>query len=73
MINRIKAYKSSILGLAFIIFACVVLYKGISTDPLVLGGLFFTGLGLFFTGDAFIERLEKVVFGRVLFKKDESE
>lgn len=70
-LKRVKQFKSSVLGLALIIFAGVCLYNKITEDRWILGGLFSVGLGLLFTGDKFIERLEKVVFGRILFKDKE--
>lgn len=71
MVKRIKAYKSSILGLAMIIFAGVCLYNKITEDRWLLGGLFLCGLGLLGSGDKFIERLEQAILGHIVFKKEE--
>jgi hypothetical protein len=68
--GKIKKYKSTVLGLALLIFAGLLLYKGVTTDYWILGSIGFSGLMLFFTGDAYIEKLEKAVFGKVLFKND---
>lgn len=71
MIKNIKAIKSTVLGLALIVFAGYLLFKGITTDYWILGSMSFIGLCLFFTGDAFIEKLEKAVFGKIFLKDND--
>lgn len=72
---NVKKYKSSILGVVFIVTGIYCLLKGLTADMYVIGGLLISGTLLLFTGDRFIQKLEKVVFGRILFekKKDEGE
>ena len=60
--KNLKAYKSTILGLAIIIFSSVLIYKGITHDYWINGILYFIGLGLFFTGDSFINKAQDAVF-----------
>lgn len=69
----IKNYKSSILGLAFVLVGIYLLVHSITFDYWIIGGLIVGGLMLFYSGDKFIERLEKVIFGKVLFKDKEGE
>jgi hypothetical protein len=67
--KNLKQFKSTLLGLVFIGVGIYLLIKGISTDIYLIGGLEIGGVLLFFTGDKFIEQLEKVVFGKILFEK----
>lgn len=73
--SNIKALKSTVLGLGFIGVGLYLLINSITTDYYIVGGLLIVGLSLFFTGDKIIHRLEKFVFGRVLFpeKPDKDE
>ncbi len=69
----IKAFKSTILGLAMMVFASVLLYKQITNDYLILSGLYISGLILVFgSGDRLINLLEKKILGKTLFTKDDS-
>jgi len=61
-IENIRKIKSTILGLAVIVFSSVLIYKGITHDLYINGGLYFIGLMLLFTGDEWIKRLEEIVF-----------
>lgn len=67
-IHNIKKYKSTVLGLVFMAVGIVLLLKNITTDYWIIGSLEIGGLLLFFTGDRFIENLEKTIFGKVLFE-----
>jgi hypothetical protein len=67
-VSNIKKYKSSLLGLSFIIVGVYLLVEAITFDYWIIGSLIVGGLLMLFTGDKFIEQLEKVVFGKVLFK-----
>jgi hypothetical protein len=73
MWKRLKALKSTILGLAFIVFAGFLLVCDVTENLWILGALFIVGLGLLFSGDKFIERLEDVVFGRISKKENDGE
>lgn len=50
------------------VLGAFLLIKGITFDYYILGGLFVSGIMLLFAPDVFIERLEKIVFGKILFK-----
>lgn len=63
--DNIKAYKSTVLGLAIIVFSSILIYKNISQDYWINGILYFIGLGLFFSGDGFINRFQNFVFGMI--------
>jgi len=69
----IKNYKSTILGLVFILVGIYLLVQSITFDYWIIGGLIVGGLMLIYSGDNFIERLEQIVFGKVLFKDKEGE
>ena len=69
----IKNYKSTILGFAFILVGIYLLVQSITFDYWIIGGLIVGGLMLIYSGDNFIERLEQIVFGKVLFKDKEGE
>lgn len=62
MIKNIKKIKSTVLGLAIIAFSSFLLYKNITHDYYINGGLYFIGLMLFFTGDGWINKLQELVF-----------
>ena len=68
--NNLKAIKSTVLGLAMIIFSSVLLYKNITHDLYINGSLYFIGLLLLFTGDSWIVKLEDIVFGYFKNKVD---
>jgi len=42
--------------------------NAITFDYYIIGGLFVSGTMLLFAPDVFIEKLEKFVFGKILFK-----
>jgi len=69
----IKNYKSTILGFAFILVGIYLLVQSITFDYWIIGGLIVGGLMLIYSGDNFIERLEQIVFGKVLFRDKEGE
>jgi hypothetical protein len=60
--KNLKAYKSSFLGFAIIVFSSFLIYKGITHDYWINGILYFIGLGLFFSGDGFINKFQDAVF-----------
>lgn len=60
--KNILQYKSTALGLAIIVFSSILIYKGITHDYWINGILYFIGLGLFFTGDGFINKFQDAVF-----------
>lgn len=62
-LSNISKIKSTILGLAIIVFSSVLIYKGITHDYWINGILYFIGLGLFFIGDSFIVKIEDTVLG----------
>ncbi len=62
-LSNILKYKSTFLGLAIIVFSSLLIWKGITHDYWINGILYFIGLGLFFTGDAFIQKAQDAVFG----------
>lgn len=75
MSNIVKSYKSTLLGLCLIIFSSVLIYQNISHDYFINGVLYFIGLGLFFTGDSFINKIQNLVlryFNNNYIKKDNS-
>lgn len=63
MMNRIKAYRTTILGLIFITVSIYLMVQGISFDYWVNGGLILGGLFLIFSGDKFVKQLEEIVIG----------
>ncbi|SKC53527.1 hypothetical protein SAMN05660236_1352 [Ohtaekwangia koreensis] len=69
----IKNYKSSILGLAFVLVGIYLLVLSITFDYWIIGSLIIGGLMLLYSGDKFIERLEKILFGKILFKNKEEQ
>lgn len=72
MTNRIiKYFKSTILGLAFIAVAVYLMINSIDVNVWILGSLLVSGVMLLFVPDRFIEAIEKLVFGKILFKKDD--
>lgn len=71
--KKIKAFKSTILGLIMLGFAAYLLIEEVTQDKTILGALFVVGIGLLFSGDKFIERLELAVFGRIPLKKKDDE
>lgn len=74
--KNLKAIKSTVLGLAMIIFSSVLLYKNITHDYYINGVLYTIGLLLLFTGDSWIIKLEELVYGyfkNKIEKKNDSE
>lgn len=67
----IKNYKSSLLGVVLIGTGIYLLVQSITFDYWILGSLIIGGLMLIYSGDKFIEKLEKVIFGKVLLKNKE--
>lgn len=63
-----KAFKTTILGLLFIAVGVYLLVNSITFDYWIVGGLIVGGVLLLFTGDKFINQLEKYVYGKVLFE-----
>lgn len=70
-VSNIKKYKSSVLGVVFITVGIYLIVSGKTFDYWIIGGLEVGGVLLLFTGDRFIQQLEKVVLGRILFDKKE--
>ncbi|MEJ1242096.1 hypothetical protein WBG78_28370 [Chryseolinea sp. T2] len=61
-LSNISKYKSTTLGLILLVFAGYIFITKHTTDVWVLGAISFVGLSLFFTGDGFINNLQKLVF-----------
>jgi uncharacterized membrane protein YkgB len=70
---NITKYKSSLLGIVLIITSIYLMTQGITTDATLNGGLLACGILLLFTGDRFIQKLERLVFGKILFEKREGQ
>lgn len=68
-----KAFKSTVLGLLLIAVAIYAWLAGVSSDYWLIGGFGVSGILLLFTGDRFINKLERVVFGKVLFNKKDQD
>lgn len=63
--NFVKSPKSTILGIAIMVFTSVLFWTGKLTSLYACGLLFFVGLGFTFSGDGFINKIEYVVFSIV--------
>lgn len=61
--SNISKYKSTVLGLAMIGFSSFLIINNITHDYWINGILYFIGLGLFFTGDSFINKFQDAIFG----------
>lgn len=61
--KNLKAIKSTILGIALIIFSSFLIYKNISHDYYINGALYFMGIMFLFTGDSWVNKLQEFVFG----------
>jgi hypothetical protein len=70
--NFRKHFKSTLLGFALIGIAVSIivisLLKGNEINYMFNGGLVATGIWAILSPDTLIEKLEKVIFGKVLFK-----
>jgi prepilin signal peptidase PulO-like enzyme (type II secretory pathway) len=64
-IENIKKIKSTILGLALIVFASLLIYNSITFDYYILGSLYFFGIMFLFSGDAWINKLEEIIFSYI--------
>jgi uncharacterized membrane protein len=63
IMKNITAIKTTVLGLAILIFASFLIYKSITHDYYLIGSLYFIGLMLLFTGDGWLNKLQDLVFG----------
>jgi len=71
--QNIKAFKSTILGLIFIGLGIYIIMTSTGYNLYLVGSLIAGGTLLFFTGDRFINNLEKLIFNRILFEDKKKE
>ena len=71
--KNIKAFKSTILGFVFIGLGIYLITMTTDYNLYLVGSLLTGGTLLFFTGDRFINNLEKLVFNRVFFEQKAGE
>ena len=55
-------WKSTFFGLALIVFSSILIYKNITHDYWINGVLYLMGILFFFTGDDWVEGIEKLLF-----------
>jgi len=72
--NFYKKIKTTLLGLALIALAAYLLIEEITFDYWIIGGLLIGGSLLCFSGQKFIDQLEKKIFGSsTIFKKEDND